>query len=88
MNAKTEPSVPAEQLARFSRDEAEFLTRLDEGMIKHWQGELRLPLLGHAWLYRWDSHVAAFGLLVGGAGGQAGSLPYAPSPKRRSTSKR
>jgi hypothetical protein len=49
----------AEQFARFSVAGPEFLTRLDEGMVRHWRGEARLPLLGHAWLYRWDEHAAA-----------------------------
>ncbi len=50
------PEQVAEQFARFAADTDEFATALDVGMVQHWQGEERLPLLGHVWLYRWDRH--------------------------------
>ena len=46
-------------LQRYLSSESAFLTRLDVDLVKHWRGERRLPFLGHAWLYRWDTHLAA-----------------------------
>jgi hypothetical protein len=56
----------AEQFARFASADPEFVKRLDEEMVTHWRGEMRLPLLGHAWLYRWDAHAAAFAAAING----------------------
>jgi hypothetical protein len=49
-----------EQFVRFSSPGPEFLDQFDQEMVADWQGEVRLPLLGHAWLYRWDLHASAF----------------------------
>jgi hypothetical protein len=51
-------------LARFLSPEADFVTRLDAEMVKHWQGEKRLPFLGHVWLFRWDMHLSALSELL------------------------
>ncbi|HYT91621.1 MAG TPA: hypothetical protein VEL76_23110, partial [Gemmataceae bacterium] len=50
-----------EQFRRFGSTMPEFVARLDEEMAESWRGEEQLPLLGHAWLYRWEGH--AQGLL-------------------------
>jgi HEAT repeats len=47
----------AEQFTRFSREDSDFVVELDEEMAKLWQGEKRLPILGHAWLFRWGQHL-------------------------------
>ena len=86
----------AGQFARFSRTDWEFVNRLDVDMVKHWQGELRLPFLGHAWLYRWDRHLAALAALLeadsrgaaavprpGRGGGPAGLMLSSPLLSRR-----
>jgi hypothetical protein len=52
--------VVAEQFARFASEDAEWLGRLDERAVGTWGPEMRLPLLGHAWLYRWEEHNFAF----------------------------
>src|SRR5262249_33160361 len=49
-----------EQFARFGSSRSEFLDRLDAEMVPIWVKEPDLPLLGHAWLYRWDEHALAF----------------------------
>jgi hypothetical protein len=53
------PERVVAQLARFLSAESSLLTQLDVEMVKHWRGEGRLPFLGHTWLFRWDSHLAA-----------------------------
>jgi hypothetical protein len=55
----------AGQLARFIAENEDFIHRLDRAMVKTWQGERRLPLAGHAWLFRWEEHGDAFAQLVG-----------------------
>jgi hypothetical protein len=50
----------AEQFARFGSDDAAFLELLEREVVKTWLAEQRLPLLGHAWLYRWEEHNFAF----------------------------
>jgi hypothetical protein len=54
-----------EQLYRFGAADAGFLDRLDKMVVKTWRGERDLPLLGHAWLYRWEEHCYAFGQRLG-----------------------
>jgi hypothetical protein len=46
------------QLARFVSSDPAFETALDVAMVEHWNGEPRLPMLGHAWLFRWEAHRA------------------------------
>jgi hypothetical protein len=53
------PDLVAALFGRYASGDGDLLTRLDAEMVRHWQGELRLPFLGHAWLYRWDAHLAA-----------------------------
>jgi Mg-chelatase subunit ChlD len=66
------------QFARFASPDPDFLTRLDEEMVRHWRGELRLPLVGHLWLHRWDEHALAFGTRIESEwGGLAGALAAA-----------
>jgi hypothetical protein len=66
------------QFARFASPDPEFLTRLDEEMVRHWRGELRLPLPGHLWLHRWDEHALAFGARIESEwGGLIGALTAA-----------
>jgi hypothetical protein len=55
----------ARQLVRFIMEDDSFLHRLDKAMVKTWRGEQRLPLPGHAWLYRWEQHADAFAEKVG-----------------------
>jgi hypothetical protein len=50
----------AEQLARFGSDNGAFLQQLEEGAVQHWGPVNKLPMQGHAWLYRWDPHCFAF----------------------------
>lgn len=50
----------AEQFLRFGSEDPDFVARLDERMIDVWRDEPRLPLLGHAWLYRWEPNLTAF----------------------------
>jgi hypothetical protein len=56
------PEIDA-QFARFGSAEPAFVQRLDEEMIRLRVLETDLPLLGHAWLYRWDQHALAFASL-------------------------
>lgn len=52
------------QLQRFGSSAASFLARLEARAVETWHGQTRLPLLGHAWLFRWDEHCFAFGALL------------------------
>jgi hypothetical protein len=58
------PEQVIELFARYSSVQDDFIARLDAEMVKHWQGEERLPFLGHAFLYRWDRHLAALAALL------------------------
>jgi hypothetical protein len=50
----------AEQFARFASEDAGWLEWLEEEVVATWLPEKLLPLLGHAWLYRWEEHNFAF----------------------------
>jgi hypothetical protein len=58
------PEQVAEQFARFDSTDPEFIGRLDVAMVAHWRNEMRLPLLGHAWLFRWEPHALALAGLL------------------------
>jgi hypothetical protein len=62
-----------EQFARFGSADSEFLDRLDEEMVRVRMKEWELPLLGHAWLYRWDEHARAFAARCTELGGDLAS---------------
>ncbi len=65
----------AEQFRRFGADIPDFIDRLDQEMVETWRGEAQLPLLGHAWLYRWEEHARALTeRLAQGPGGPARGL--------------
>jgi hypothetical protein len=49
-----------EQFARFGSEDPDFLHQLDQRAVRTWLPENNLPLLGHAWLYRWEDHAFAF----------------------------
>jgi hypothetical protein len=53
------PLAVVEQFCRFGSQDAEFVEALDQDMATSWSGETQLPLLGHAWLYRWEEHARA-----------------------------
>jgi hypothetical protein len=67
----------AGQFRRFGSEESAFLKRLDVEMVKTWRGKKHLPLLGNAWLYRWDEHCLAFGeQLTAWPGGMVDGLRF------------
>lgn len=47
------------EFARFSSLDAGFLAKLDSEVVRIWEREANLPMLGHAWLYRWERHALA-----------------------------
>jgi hypothetical protein len=49
-----------EQFARFCSETPIFLDQLDQRVVRTWLAEDHLPLLGHAWLYKWDDHAFAY----------------------------
>lgn len=49
----------AGEFARFGSREAAFLSKLDAAAVKAWERKPALPLLGHAWLHRWEKHAFA-----------------------------
>jgi hypothetical protein len=55
----------AELFGRFGAADPAFLDRLEKMMVRTWRGTRDLPLLGHAWLYRWEEHCYAFGRGLG-----------------------
>src|SRR5947209_6843935 len=55
----------AEQLVRFAGDGAAFLEQLEGSVVQHWGSAQKLPIQGHAWLYRWDPHCFAFAEQLG-----------------------
>ncbi len=44
--------------ARCSSPDPAFVQALDLEMVRLWRGNMALPFLGHAWLYRWDQHLS------------------------------
>jgi Mg-chelatase subunit ChlD len=48
------------EFARFAPKGGALLTKLDAEVVRAWEGEALLPLLGHAWTYRWERHAFAF----------------------------
>jgi Mg-chelatase subunit ChlD len=48
------------EFARFAPKTPALLTKLDAEVVRAWEGEAKLPLLGHAWTYRWERHAFAF----------------------------
>jgi hypothetical protein len=48
------------EFARFSGDDAAFLQALELAAVRSWNDCEQLPLLGRAWLYRWERHGFAF----------------------------
>jgi hypothetical protein len=69
----------AEQFARFAAEGARWLETLDTAVVSTWLPEKGLPLLGHAWLYRWEEHNFAFHrqLLEHWPGGLSEALQFA-----------
>ena len=48
------------EFTRFFHDEAEWLSKLDHLMVERCSRFEQMSLVGHAWLWRWDRHLAAF----------------------------
>jgi hypothetical protein len=48
------------EFARFGSADPTWLERFDAAVLRAWDRERRLPLLGHAWLHRWEAHAFAF----------------------------
>jgi len=63
LGAHDEPEDVAREFARFGSRDAAFLSKLDAAAVRAWEGTSSLPLLGHAWLHRWERH--AFALVEG-----------------------
>jgi hypothetical protein len=78
LGAHDPPAQVAEQFARFSADEPEFLRKLEAAAVKQWSWNQKLPLLGNCWLHLWDPHCFAAGeVLLGWKDELAGALRWA-----------
>lgn len=69
------PQRVVAQLRRFLDDDPVFVWRLEAAMVAHWRDEIRLPFLGHAWLWRWDRHLVALSVSLSPASDEP--LPFA-----------
>ncbi len=54
-----------QQFERFAElGNPDFIERLECSMVAHWNRRQELPMIGHAWLYRWECHAFAFAELA------------------------
>lgn len=63
------------EFLRFGSNQPGFLQKLDEAMVRFWEGKKGLPTAANAWLWRWDPHAHQFGdEIAAHSDGLAGAL--------------